>query len=287
MDRLRVSKSILSITSPGTHLKPTDHALAARITRETNTEISHICAKHPDRFAFFASLPLPDVPATLTEIDFLLTSLPTAPLGFALLTNTHGTYLGDPSLSPIYAKLDSHHAALFHHPTHSHSLTSPDATPPLSHFPPPWLEFMFDTTRAVFDLLLSGTIDKYPNLTFILPHAGAAVPTLIARVATASAAWAAADGKDYGVPMSIERMKELLRTRFYFDLAGYPFPDQVHGLLRVAGPERWLYGSDFPYTPGPRVEKLGAIMDSGLEELFDEETIKAIYEGNAKRFFYI
>jgi predicted TIM-barrel fold metal-dependent hydrolase len=124
MDRVRVSKSILSITSPGTHLKHFDHTLAARITRETNTEISHICAKHPDRFAFFASLPVPDIPSTLAEIDFVLTSLPTAPLGFALLTNTYGTYLGDPSLSAVYAKLDSHHATLFLHPTQCHSLTS-------------------------------------------------------------------------------------------------------------------------------------------------------------------
>jgi len=100
-------------------------------------------------------------------------------------------------------------------------------------------------------------------------------------------AWAVADGKDYGVSMSVERVKELLRTRFYFDLAGYPFPDQVHGLLRVAGPERWMYGSDFPYTTGPRVEKLSEIMDKGLEELFDEETIRAIYTGNAKAFFRV
>jgi predicted TIM-barrel fold metal-dependent hydrolase len=287
MDRVRVSKSILSITSPGTHPKHSDHTLTTRITRETNTEISHICTEHPDRFAFFASLPVPDIPSTLAEIDFVLTSLPTAPLGFALLTNTYGTYLGDPSLSAVYAKLDSHHATLFLHPTQCHSLTSPDAAPPLSHFPPPWLEFMFDTTRAVFNLLLSGTVDKYPNLTFIIPHAGAAVPSLVARVASVSMAWAAADGKDYGVSMSIERVKELLRTRFYFDLAGYPFPNQVHGLLRVAGPERWMYGSDFPYTTGPRVEKLSEIMDKGLEELFDEETIRAIYAGNAKAFFRV
>jgi len=35
------------------------------------------------------------------------------------------------------------------------------------------------------------------------------------------------------------------------------------------------------------VEKLSEIMDKGLEELFDEETIRAIYTGNAKAFFRV
>ncbi|GKZ48833.1 hypothetical protein AbraIFM66951_001074 [Aspergillus brasiliensis] len=61
MDKLNISKSILSITSPGTYLKNDDDELAITITRETNDEMADICAKYPTRFRFFAALPLPNV----------------------------------------------------------------------------------------------------------------------------------------------------------------------------------------------------------------------------------
>ena len=72
MDKLGIKRSILSITSPGTHLKLNDFELANRITRETNDEIAQICRKFPDRFGWFASLPLPDVEGSLEEIDHAL-----------------------------------------------------------------------------------------------------------------------------------------------------------------------------------------------------------------------
>ena len=47
---------------------------------------------------------------------------------------------------------------------------------PLSEYPWPMLEFFFDTTRAVVNLLLSGTVDKYPGVQYLAPHCGAALP---------------------------------------------------------------------------------------------------------------
>ena len=67
MDHLNISKSLLRISSPGTHLIKCDTELARKITREANTEVQQVCAKHPDRFAFFASLPLPDVEGSLAN----------------------------------------------------------------------------------------------------------------------------------------------------------------------------------------------------------------------------
>jgi 6-methylsalicylate decarboxylase len=44
----------------------------------------------------------------------------------------------------------------------------------------------------------------------------------------------------------------------YYDLAGMPVPVALDGLLAVAGPDRLLYGSDFPFTPAAMVEHLAA-----------------------------
>ena len=46
----------------------------------------------------------------------------------------------------------------------------------------PMIEFPFDSTRAVANLLLSGTLARCPNLQLVVPHAGGAVPVLAGRI---------------------------------------------------------------------------------------------------------
>ena len=38
------------------------------------------------------------------------------------------------------------------------------------------MEYLFDTTRAVVNLIFGGAIERYPRVRFILPHAGGLVP---------------------------------------------------------------------------------------------------------------
>lgn len=64
--------------------------------------------------------------------------------------------------------------------------------------------------------------------------------------------------------MNIEVAKVTFKRQFYFDLAGFPFQDQVWGHLRIVGPERLLYGSDFPFTPRSGVIKLADVMRVGV-----------------------
>ena len=47
-------------------------------------------------------------------------------------------------------------------------------------YAPPLIEFVFDTTRAVTHLVLSGTLERCPDLRLIVPHAGAATSTTVA-----------------------------------------------------------------------------------------------------------
>lgn len=274
MDKLGIKRSILSITSPGTHLKAGDFELTKRITRETNNEVAQVCRKYPSRFGFFASLPLPDVEGSLEEIDYAL-SLGAS--GFAVMTNAQGYYLGDSRFDPIFMKLNEHRAVIFMHPTQCRSLDNPKADKPLAQYPTPMMEFFFDTTRAVVNLLQSGTVTRFENLTFLVSHCGATLPPLVERLAFFSTRMLKSGEKLTG-----ERVKELFRTRFYFDLAGMPFPDLIHGYLRIGEPERLLYGSDYPYTPGVMVEGLSRTMDVELQRMFSEAQVRRILSGNAE-----
>lgn len=274
MDKLGIKRSILSITSPGTHLKLGDFELAERITRETNEEVAQICRAYPDRFGFFASLPLPGVEGSLEEIDY---ALKLGASGFAVMTNAQGYYMGDSRFDPVFKKLNEHKTVIFMHPTQCCSLDNPEADKPLAQYPTPMMEFFFDTTRAVVNLLLSGTVTRFENLTFLVSHCGATLPPLVERFAAFSSRVLPSSEKLTG-----EQVKELFRTRFYFDFAGMPFPDLIHGYLRIGEPERLLYGSDYPYTPGAAVEGLSRIMDAQLRELFDEGQVRRIFSGNAR-----
>lgn len=163
------------------------------------------------------------------------------------------------------------------HPTECCSLQNPDADRSLAQYPTPLMEYSFDTTRAVVDLLLSGTVTRFENLTFLVSHCGATLPPLVERFTAFSTRMLQGCEK-----LTSERVKELLRTRFFFGLAGMPFPDIIHGYLRVGQADRLLYGSDYPYTPGPVVEGLSHIMDTQLKEMFEEAQIQKIFCGNAE-----
>jgi 6-methylsalicylate decarboxylase len=275
MDKLGISESIVSITSPGTYLQANNHELARKITRETNEELHEICSRYPSRFGFFASLPLPDVEGSIAEIDYALDHLHAS--GFTLMTNAHGVYLGDNDLDAVFKKLNERKAIVFMHPTTCSAAGDFNSPKPLNQYPSPMLEFFFDTTRAVANLLLSGSVERHQNITFLVSHCGAVLPPLIERFTNFATIINASS------TLSAEQVKELFKTRFYFDLAGFPFPDLIHGYLRVSDASRLLYGSDYPYTPGSLIEKQGAIMDKGLRDLFDEDTVRAIYSGHARK----
>jgi hypothetical protein len=69
MDNLNIQKSILSISTPGVHLQPGLDDHAAELARKVNAFASDVKRRHPTRFGYFATLPLPAVQASLNEIE--------------------------------------------------------------------------------------------------------------------------------------------------------------------------------------------------------------------------
>ncbi|GAB0138784.1 hypothetical protein EsDP_00007007 [Epichloe bromicola] len=285
MKQLNITKSILSITSPGTHLTPYDDVRAAGMTRQVNEELSAICRDHPSHFRFFASLPLPSVDESIAEIDHAMDKL--GAVGFALLSSANGIYLGDKVLDPVFAHLNSRQAVVFVHPTTCNVLATSgpgsrdevQAVKPLGQYPRPMMEFMFDETRAIANLLLSGTVAKFPRITFIMSHCGCTLPSILDRIGAFGALTAGQENQS-------AEFRRLLRERFVFDLAGYPFPNQIHGLLRMLGADaekRLVYGTDYPFTPERVVIGLAEQMKAGCEELFNSDQQNNVYLHNAER----
>jgi len=286
MKLANISKSILSISSPGVSIVANNPRLTETLTRLCNAHAASLKETYPDRFGFWASLPLPEVDASLKEME---TALAEGADGIALLTNYHGNYLGAPIFDPIFEKLNEIGATVFIHPTMpclkctGHVDHGTAATPLAPLYPVPMFEFLFDTARAVINLFCTGTISRCPNIRFILPHVGGTFPPLLLRMA----------GFTKIVPggriLDETETLQVLGKQFYFDLAGLPFAaeeagqGQAKALIEGFGisSNNLLYGSDFPFTPAEFVAELAGKMKRGLEALFVRAEREAIYEKNA------
>ncbi len=247
MDRLGIATSLLSVSSPGVHLG--DGASTIDLAREVNEDGRRAVLDHPGRFGLLASLPLPDVDAAIAEIAYCHDHLDVD--GFVLLSNISGTYVSDASFEPVFRELNRRGARVLLHPT------SPACWEHTSFGRPrPMLEFLFDTTRAVVDLVLNGTIAHHPDLELIIPHAGATIPLVADRVSAFSRLLAP----------DVDVLRDL--GRLHFDLAGYAVPRQFEALLTLTTLDHLHYGSDFPFTPEPVVAAVSERID-GVDSLVD------------------
>jgi predicted TIM-barrel fold metal-dependent hydrolase len=263
MDRNGIQTAITSISSPGIYFG--DTRFTTDLARRCNAFSAELVAGHPARFGGYAVLPLPDLDAALNELAHALDDLKLD--GVVLLSNVGGTYVGAPEFDELYAELDRRRAVVFIHPTAPFNGQYPRMS-----MPPSFFEFMFDTTRAVANLVQHNTLGRYPNIRFVVAHAGGAAPYLTWKMAL-TARVSGYDGRNV-IP---------LLQRLYYDTA-LSTSDSPLGLLAdLAGTDHILFGSDFPFAPE-------FVMASCRYELdhfdaFDAEGRAMIHATNALRLF--
>src|SRR6185295_14940671 len=97
MDKGGVAASVISITNPGLWFG--DKGVTSRLARECNEYAAKVVADHPNRFGFFAAMPLPDVDATLKEIAYSFDTLKADGVGF--FTSYGDTWLGNAAYRPV------------------------------------------------------------------------------------------------------------------------------------------------------------------------------------------
>jgi predicted TIM-barrel fold metal-dependent hydrolase len=235
MDTVGIAAAALSISSPGVAFlgSPAERAALARAVYDDGAAA---VAAYPDRFG--------------------------------LHTHYRGVYLGDARLEPVMAALDARSALVTIHPT------SPCGWEDVSFGRPrPVVEFLFDTTRAVVNLALSGALDRYPAVRWVVPHAGAALPVLADRVDRIYP-WISPPGAP-----DVDLIAAL--GRLHYDLAGTPLPRALPALLGLADASQLVYGSDYPFTPAARVRQLAEEIAS--TDVLDDEEKAAALSGNARR----
>jgi len=196
-----------------------------------NDELSHACRRHPGRYRFFASLPLPDVPSSIRELHRASTLAGYA--GTITLTN-FGLPFHDPCLEALYAEMAKARTLFFIHPTRMQHL---------GRYAAMGMETMIgwpsEDTLAVMELVLGGVLERHPGLTVIAPHVGGTLMCLQGRIDTSYESHAPADRGIPALPSSYLK-------RIYYDSVcnSPPVLDLARSLV---GADHLVLGSDFPF----------------------------------------
>jgi predicted TIM-barrel fold metal-dependent hydrolase len=245
MEKVGIGFAVLSISAPGVNFL--DGSQARDLAMQCNDFLSALHRQYPDRFGFYATVPLDDSSEGVQEADRALDEL--GAHGVCLLTNHRGNYLGGRRFWPLYKTLNKRKARVFLHPT------APTDKKPIG-LRPPILDYPVDTTYAVAHLLAAGVLDEFPKIEWTLSHCGGAVPFLSNRIVIGSANV----GKDLlKAHHSTGLMKELR-----YDTALQFNPDILR-LTANASKHELSYGSDFPFIPDLMILYLAKVVrDSEL-----------------------
>jgi predicted TIM-barrel fold metal-dependent hydrolase len=100
----------------------------------------------------------------------------------------------------------------------------------------------------VTDLIFAGATERYPDIRFLIPHCGATLPILADRIELFRRLMPGSQGR----PQASLTTRQQLQ-RFWYDLAGTPFPAQATALVDAVGEGRLLFGSDYCWTPAAAV----------------------------------
>lgn len=260
LDRGGAAAAVLSITNPGVYIG--DKPRANRLARECNDFGAKVVQAHPTRFGLFAALPLPDVDGALKEIEYAYDQIHAD--GIALMTSYDDTWLGNSAYRPVMEELNRRNAVVLVHPTAANCCRDLNYATGVR---PGSIEYGTDTTRAITGVCFSGDAVRFPNMRWIWSHGGGTMPFLAGRIGGAAG--------NFKQQLPLGLIPEL--KKFYYDLAGAANGGVVASLRQLVGPDKILFGTDFP--PGGHILETAQAIRS--LHMFSEAELKLVEHDNA------
>lgn len=291
MDRYDDYTQVIAIT--GTPIETAAKGKdAVELAKLANDEAAELVVKYPDRFlCAVANLPLDDTDSALKELDRAINQLGLkgilihTPLYF-LSEGTRppagGKPLDSPELLPIYEAMARYNLPIWVHPNPLCDFRTPDYTSETEAKYLGWQVFgwVYQDTLAMVRLVFSGILERYPNLKFIIHHAGAMVPYFEKRIAVGYKSVELIFSQHFKQKL-IKSPREYFRM-FYGDTA---IGGSTPGLMcayAFFGFEHLLFGTDMPWDNELGNEAIRETIRSVEEMDIPPEDKYAIFEGNAK-----
>lgn len=247
MDEVDIDVQVMSVSAPNVFRLPLD--LRVPLTCDLNDEFGGLVSGSGGRLRFFASLPLPDVDASLAELDRVL-GRPSV-VGVMLCTTVDRRTLDDAHFAPLWEELSRRRVVAFVHPTTACS------TEGLREYALSLaLDFLAETTNAIGRLVYSGTLERYPGIRWIFSHLGGTVPFVLHRFDNYARQFPE-------IARNITRRpSEQLRDLFYDTVSTHPAA--MRCAFETFDISRFVFGTDYPHVPGGLRVFVEALEAAGL-----------------------
>ncbi len=206
-----------------------------------NDSLSHVVARHPDRFAALGAITLQNPQAATQEIERIVG--PLALHGVMINSHTDGHYLDEPQFDPVLEAAEAHHAPIYLHPRFPSMLAPYDAHGLQGAI---W-GYQAEAGLHAMRMILSGVFDRHPGLTVVLGHLGEGIPYWLKRIdnryAFASRVTGAADAaKRLDLTPS-----EYFCRNFVITTSGMSDPDVLGLAIKAVGDDNVMFAIDTPY----------------------------------------
>ena len=286
MDERSVKTVIWTVSGrkPWSWLSPAEAAKDAALVNDAGFEAHKM---YPDRMFLGAEIPAYDPVLSLKEVNRVAGH--PAVKGIALPNSMiDKDYVFEPAFEPVLARCEELGYPLLFHPldgeVHEFGGTQTRIDQPLTEdtFIYNTLGFPWDTATVGALFIVTGTLDRYPKLQVVLPHAGGVFPYVAGRI-------------EHGIARRKFPLKRPFREycqQFYFDTMTY-YPETLRFLIDFAGPDHVLIGTDSSYNssaldhsrPGGRQGRFE--WPNALVEYLKlpKEQEEAILRGNAAKLF--
>jgi 2,3-dihydroxybenzoate decarboxylase len=271
MDKAGIDQAILSLTSPGVQCMEKSQAI--EFATMSNDYLVEGMKKYPDRYFGLTAIAPQDPEHAAREIE----------RGHALglkgvIVNSHtlNEYMDDEKYDPIFAMAESLDTPIYMHPgTPSKDMVRPMMSRGLDGS---IYGFSVETAVHLLRIVISGVLDRYPKLKFVVGHCGEAIPFWLYRLDHMHAAMVKA--KRYATVQPLERkISEYVKQNFWITTSGMAWVPAIEFCQRVLGIDRVMYAMDYPYQYVPE--------EVGWTEQVDVSPadMKKLFQTNAERVF--
>ncbi|WP_328835559.1 amidohydrolase family protein [Streptomyces europaeiscabiei] len=259
MDAQGVDVQLVS-PSPSHYHYWADEETAEKVYRLAGEATAAHCAQAPDRLHGLGLAPLQHPEQAVRALEHALEQ---GLLGVEISSHAPGRELSDPAYEPFWARAAATGAMLFLHPFGCTLDERLDRWYLSNTVGQPT-----ENAVALSHLIFSGVLDRHPELKLIAAHGGGYLPTHIGR---SDHAWTARSDAGAGCA----HLPSSYLKRLYFDSLVHD-PYVLGELIRVAGADRVLLGSDFPFDMGTE-DPVGALRGAHLSDA----DFHAVRGGNA------
>ncbi len=255
---------IMGVTIPPLfYLYNIERDIAVDFVRVGNAALADYCDTAPKRLFFMASLPMQDVGAAIEEVR---RSAARGARGvFIGGRDLAGKQLYSEELWPLYSEIERRDLPIFIHPYPIEITTgkAPD------HYTPLILDYPFECTKAVNNIVLGGVLDAFPNLKFYVSHGGGFIPYQFGRIETFAT---------LNKHVKCKKSPREYLKNFYFDTLIHEIDARKY-LVEWMGADNLVVGSN--YGGMDSVDGFAYVDELGL----DEVSAQKIEGHNARKLF--